>query len=66
MKTIDILEINRRLNQIEESMITKQELEKFIETIAILSNENTMNQIRNSEEDISKGKFRIINSIKEL
>lgn len=66
MKTIDISEINKRLNQIEESMITKQELERVIETIAVLSNEDTINQIRNSEEDISKGKFRIINSVKEI
>lgn len=66
MKTIDISEINKRLNQIEESMITKQELERVIETIAVLSNEDTINQIRNSEEDISKGNFRIINSVKEI
>ena len=66
METIDASEINRRLNQIEESMITRQEFKKIIETIAVLSNEDTMNQIRNSEEDISKDKFKIINSVKDI
>jgi len=66
MKTLNISEIHKRLNQIEKSMVTRQELGQVIETMAIFSNEDTMNQIRNSERDISKNNFKEINSVEDI
>ncbi|MEK6872960.1 MAG: hypothetical protein AABW90_03030 [Nanoarchaeota archaeon] len=47
-------------------MVTKQELEQALDTIAVLSNEETMRQIRESENDITIGRFKEVNSIEEL
>jgi len=66
MGTINIQGINERLKQIENSMVTRQELEEAMETIAILSNEDTMEQIKLSEEDISKGNFKEVISVDDL
>jgi len=66
METLNISEIHKRLNQIEKSMVTRQELVQAIETMAIFSNENTMSQIRNSERDISKNNFKEINSVEDI
>lgn len=44
--------IIEKLREIEKSMVTKQELELTLETIAVLSNEETMRQIKESENDI--------------
>ena len=66
METMNISEVNQRLKQIEESMVTKEELEQAMETVAILSNEETMEQIKSSEEDISKGDFKEVNSVEDL
>ena len=66
METLNISEIHKRLNQIEKSMVTRQELGQTIETMAIFSNEDTMNQIRNSERDISKNNFKEINSVEDI
>jgi len=66
MEQITDQEIIKRLKQIEQNMATKQELEQAIETIAILSNKDTVDQIKESEEDISKGDFKGINSTEDL
>ena len=66
METIDISAISERLKQIENSMVTQQELGQAIETISILSNASTMEQIQNSERDISKGNFKEVNSVEDL
>lgn len=66
METINPTDINDRLNQIEQSMVTKDELNSVIETISILSNSDTMRQIRESEEEISNNDFREINSVEEI
>ena len=47
-------------------MVTKEELNSAIETIAILSNEDTMRQIVESEEDIKAGRFKEIESVDDL
>ena len=48
------------------AMITRRELNRFIETIEILSTSGTVNQILNSELDIKSGKVREINSINDF
>ena len=47
-------------------MITKEEMERILETIEIVSNENTMEQIRKSEDDIKAGRIREINSADDI
>jgi len=65
-KSINLLGIFKKLKDIEQTMATKQELNQAIETISILSNENTMRQIINSEKDITNGDFKEINSIDDI
>ena len=66
METVNLKDIYQKLMEIEKSMATKNELAETIETIFVLSNENTMKQIELSEEDIWGGKFKIINSVRDL
>ena len=42
------------------------EVESLVETVEILSDENLMKQIRESERDIKKGKVRDITSTDDL
>lgn len=65
-KTMSIDAIYRKLKSMEESMVTKEELNSTLETIMILSNDETMNQIRESEEDIKSGKIKKINSVSDM
>jgi len=37
-----------------------------VNTLLILSNADTMRQIEESEEDIKMGRFKIVNSAKEI
>ena len=66
METVNLKDIYQKLTEIEKSMATKNELAETIETIFVLSNENTMKQIELSEEDIRGGKFKTINSVRDL
>ena len=66
MEAVNLKDIYRKLTEIEKSMATKNELAETIETIFVLSNENTMKQIELSEEDIRGGKFKVINSVRDL
>ena len=65
-KSTGIDTIYRKLKDIEESMVTKKELNLILETIMVLSNDETMNQIRESEENIKSGKVKIINYVKDI
>lgn len=63
---VNLSDIYRELKKIERAMVTKSEMEKALETIAILSNEDTMEQIIQSEEDIKSGNIKEINSTDDL
>ena len=65
-KTVNMSEIYEKLIEIERNMATKQELDRALETLSILSTQETMAQIVLSEKDIEKGNFREINSIDEI
>ncbi len=58
--------LQEEIRKMKRMMVTKAELESLLETMAILSNEQTMNQIEASERDIREGRFTEINSIYEL
>jgi PHD/YefM family antitoxin component YafN of YafNO toxin-antitoxin module len=66
MEQITNQEIIEKLKHIEQSMVTKKELESVMETIAISSNQDTMNQIRESEKDIEEGRTHEINSVSDI
>ena len=66
MEQITNKEIIEKLRHIERTMEKKKEFEEAFETFAVLSNEETMQQIKNSERDIKEGKTRKINNIREI
>jgi len=64
--TITVNDVYNELRKIEKRMITKEQLDMAIETIAILSNPNTIKQIKNSNSDIKSKKIKEIKSVKDL
>ena len=54
------------LMQIKRLMVTKNEINNLLETISILGSQDTMNQISESEKDISTGRTKEINSVKDI
>jgi hypothetical protein len=66
MESINLLDIYNKLKEMEKNMATKEELARAMETLCILSNEETMEQIESSECDIKRGKFKQIISVEEL
>nr|MBI4156571.1 hypothetical protein [Candidatus Woesearchaeota archaeon] len=65
-ETITINKIYEELKLIERNMVTKDEMERMLETIEIMSNENTMEQIRQSEKDIKAGRVKEVNSMDDI
>ena len=65
-QTVDLKKVYNELKKIKSTMITKEEMNSFLETISIVSNEDTMKQIQNSEQDIKVGKIREVNSSNDL
>ena len=65
-QTVDLKKVYNELKKIKSTMITKKEMNSFLETISIVSNEDTMKQIQNSEQDIKVGKIREVNSSNDL
>ncbi len=64
--TITLNELQQEIKKMRKTMVTKQELESWLETMAILSNPETMKQLEASEQDVREGRFTEINSIHEL
>ncbi len=64
--TIKLEDVYRELKKIEQSMITKAEMNSMIETISILSNKDTMKQIIASELNIKAGKVKKVESVNDL
>jgi len=65
-KMINLEELNRKLKVIEENMVTKNELNFALETIMVFSNEDTIRQIKQSDEDILSGRTKKINFADEI
>ncbi len=67
MEQTTILEmIKEEIKEIKEKMVTKEDFESIIETWEILHNEETMEQIRQSEKEIAEGKVRFIRNVKDI
>ena len=54
-------DIYTKLLDLEEQMVTKEELISYIDTIDILSNKSSMKKFNSSKEDIKTKKVSIIN-----
>ncbi len=65
-QTIDMSNIYEELKRIEKIMVTKAEMNRFLETFAVMSNEDTMGQIRQSEQDIIAGRIKKVTSTADL
>ena len=65
-QTMNLKDIQGELMQIKKAMVTKNEINNFLETISILGNQETMNQILESEKDIVAGKVKEINSVNDI
>lgn len=66
METVTIKQVYDELKALEQKIVTKHDLNQIVETIGIMSNPETMKQIKRSEEDIRHGRVKKINSAKEL
>lgn len=66
MSSVTIQEVYDKLLSIEEHMVTKEELEPFIDTIEILSRFDTMQALEKSDDDIKKGKTKPISGVDDL
>lgn len=65
-QTITLKQVYQELKDIQRNMLTKNELNIVMETVEILSNENTVKQIKKSEEDIKLGRVKEINSASDI
>jgi PHD/YefM family antitoxin component YafN of YafNO toxin-antitoxin module len=65
-KAVHLEDIYRELRTIEQRMVTKEELAQIIETVFILSNPETMEQIDESERAIRSGKVKKLVSLRDL
>ena len=65
-ETITINKVYDELKAIERKMITKEEMGRFLETLEILSHPNTLEQVRQSEEDIRAGRVKAIKSVRDM
>lgn len=65
-EAISIKQVYDELRRIEEQMVTKKEFESLINTLEIVGNSETMQQITGSIEDIKRGRVKEVNSVKDL
>ena len=62
-ETVTLEKVYKELKTIENTMVTKEEMERILETMEIISNDHTMEQIKQSEEDIKNGDVEEIDSV---
>ena len=63
---ITLNDLQQEVEKMKKAMVTKQELESWIETLAIMSNDETMKQIEASEREIVADRGREIKSVSDL
>ena len=65
-EAITIEKVYNELKLIERNMVTKEEMERIVDTIEILSNPDTMEQIIRGEEDIKNGRVKEVKSVRDI
>jgi len=63
---MNLAELYKKLRIIEQSMVTKKELDTALESVMVFSNEDTIRQIKQSDEDILSGRTKKINFADEI
>jgi len=62
--TID--EVYSEVKKIRAQMVRREDVEALVDTVEILSNPATMQRIRKSEADITRGRVKEISSVDDL
>ncbi|MBI5389360.1 hypothetical protein HZB01_03200 [Candidatus Woesearchaeota archaeon] len=65
-ETVTIKQVYSKLNQIEEKMITREQLSEYLETFAVMTNPETVEGIKKSRDDIRFGRIRAVTSVKDI
>ncbi len=65
-QAITLNNLQQEIEKMKKAMVTKQELESWIDTLAIMSNDETMKQIEASEREIAADRGREIKSVSDL
>ena len=65
-ETITIQTVYNELKKLETKMITKDEIESLIQTVEIATNPDTIKQLIRSKEDITHGRVKEVNSVKDI
>lgn len=65
-ETVTLQKVFHELREIKEQMVSKEEIERLLETFEILHNPETMRQLKASEEDIKAGRTKRIRNVKDL
>jgi hypothetical protein len=63
---VTIEEVYQEIRKIRADMVRREDLEALVDTVEILSNKETMQLIRQSDEDIRHGRVKEINSVDDL
>ena len=54
------------LSYLKKNLVTKQDMENYIETMEILNNPKTMQTIQKSRQDIKAGRIKKIDSFDDI
>ena len=65
-EAISLKDVYDELKRIEKNMVTKEEVGELLETVAILGNTETMQQLAGSKRDIQLKRTNKINSAANL
>jgi antitoxin YefM len=63
---VTIEEVYQEIRKIRADMVRREDLEALVDTVEILSNKETMQLIRQSDEDIRHGRVKEIKSVDDL
>ena len=63
---VTIEEVYQEIRKIRAEMVRREDLESLVDTVEILSNKETMQLIRQSDEDIRHGRVKEIKSVDDL
>jgi len=63
---VTINQVYEEVKRIENTMVTKEEINRLLETLEIMGNSHTLAQITDSEMDIKAQKIKVIKSVRDL
>jgi len=63
---VTIEDVYHEIQLIKKTMVRRQDLESLIDTVEIMSNQETMDILKKSDADIIHGRTREISSVDDL